>query len=118
MGHLTFRRQAPPAMVAAARPAVEGVVEMSRRTFRRIAVLVLIVSSLGVFSIPHAEAAQTHSGVGAAIQTSFSLRTFVYNMIDFLRSLSATKEDPPPNEPGNDPVGDREGSSGNPWGRP
>jgi hypothetical protein len=90
---------------------------MSRRTFRRIAVLAL-VSSLGVLSIPRAEAAPSRSGTGAVIQTDLSLRTFVYSVINFLRSLSAPKDDPPPNNPGNDPTGNHEGSSGSPLGRP
>jgi hypothetical protein len=90
---------------------------MSRRTFRRAAVLAL-VASLGVFSTPYAEAARAGSGREILIHTELSLRTFLYNMIDFLRSLSVTKDDPPPTNPGNDPTGDREGSSVNPWGRP
>jgi hypothetical protein len=93
---------------------------MFRRISCRAAVLVL-VASLGTAAVPAAGAAQTRGGTGSAIQMSLSLRTFVYNMIDFLRSLSATKNDPPPpNQPGNDPPdsGSREGSSGNPLGPP
>ncbi len=96
---------------------------MSRRTFRRAAVLAL-VSSLGVLSIPRAEAAPSRRGAGAVIRTDLSLRTFVYSVIDLLRSLSAPKDDPPPNNPGSNPgndppgTGDREGSAGNPLGHP
>lgn len=93
---------------------------MFRRTLCRAAVLVLI-AWLGTVAVPPAGAAQTRGDAGSVIQSSFSLRTFVYNMIDFLRSLSAPKSDPPPpNQPGNDPPGSgsREGASGSPLGRP
>src|SRR5687767_3941591 len=92
---------------------------MSNRTFRRSAVLAIGLS-LGVFSIPSAEAAQARS-TGFVLQ-ELSLRTFVQNVIFSLRSLTVTKSDPPPpNNPGGSPPpgsGSREGSSGCPVGRP
>jgi hypothetical protein len=92
---------------------------MCSRTFRRFACLVLL-SSLGALSVPGAEAAPVR-GRTALIQTGPSIRNFVYNMMDLLRSLSVNKDDPPPpNNPGDDPphTGNREGSSGCPVGRP
>lgn len=85
----------------------------------RAAVLVLI-ASFGT-AVPPAGAAQTRGDARSIIQPSFFLRTFVYNVIDFLRSLSATKSDPPPpNHPGDDPsgTGSREGTAGCPLGHP
>lgn len=93
---------------------------MFRRTLCRAVVLVLI-AWLGTVAVPPAGAAQTRGDAGSIIQSSFFLRTFVYNVIDFFRSLSATKSDPPPpNHPGDDPPGSgsREGSAGNPLGHP
>jgi hypothetical protein len=90
---------------------------MSRRMPHRAAVLVLI-ASLGI-TIPPARAVQTRSGIGPIGQPDFFILTFVYNMIDFLRSISVTKEDPPPNPPGSDPSPNPgEGSASNPLGRP
>jgi hypothetical protein len=84
---------------------------MSRRTPRRAAVLVLI-SSLGILAVLPARAAQTRSEL--VIQPDVFVRTLVYNVIDFLRSLAATKDNPPPNGPPN--PGSYEGSSGCPLG--
>ena len=106
-------------MAAADLPSEEY--SMSSRTFRRSTVLAFALS-LGVCSIPSAEAAQAGSRIGSAFWEELSLRTFVQNVIFSLRSLSVTKSDPPPpNNPGGSPPpgsGGREGSVGCPVGRP
>lgn len=94
---------------------------MSSRKLNRVAVLAL-VSSLGVSSLSLAGAAPAHGHGGPAVEADLSLRAFVYNVIDFLGSLSVVKSDPPPPNypPGCPPpgYGSREGSSGCPVGRP
>jgi len=91
---------------------------MSRCMSRRAAVLVLI-ASLGISAVPPARAVQTRSGIELIDQPDFFVRTFVYNMIYFLRSISVIKEGPPPNPPATDPSPNPgEGTANNPLGRP
>src|SRR5262245_45532008 len=73
---------------------------MSSRKFRRIAMLVLVVSSFGIFTLRPAAAASRRNG--PLLPGGVSLHTFMANIMDAFGAVFAPKWNPGP-PPGPDP---------------